>query len=999
MDVTTDPQTDLFTIAFPPGSNIIDYRGVWRVNDISNRASVRTSAFFTVSNPAQPAADLLVYNGNDSNGTITAGSNIQYVLWLSNKGPDAATVVQVTDLTPANTTFLSGQSSDPAWTCEFPDPNSAGGNTTCTLASLAPGATNRITLIYNVNGGTPAGTTIENTAHISSNTPDPHDDSNTPPPQEPTADRSNNNATSRTTVVAGAATDTCTLSCPANIVATADTSQAGQPGAFVTFSAAQPLGTCGAVSNNPVSGSFFTVGEHIVSSSSESGASCTFTVTVVDTAAPTISCPPDKTATANQGGTATVAPGVPTTIPATDVIVTGVRSDGSPAIYDEDGNLVSPAVVVPLTDPYPIGTTGITWTVTDSFGRTASCQQRIIVHAACASDNAPPTITAPANISVGTGEGSTTCGAVLDDELGLPDAHDDCSVTVTTSGIPAGNLFPIGTTTITYTATDGAGHTASATQHVTVTDDTPPAIAAPPDATYTCPSEVPAANPSQAHGTNPNLPNGGPVFDNCGTPIVTVSDAASGAGSAASPLIIMRTFKATDTSPQHNSASAVQKITVVDSAPPTFTSVPANVTAYTGPGAATCGTVVSDATLGTATAQDNCSVTIGRSGVPSGNSFPVGNTIVTYTATDGAGNTATATQTVTVIDNTPPTISCAAGIVADFDPAVNGAVVTYTTPVGADNCAGAVTTQTAGLPSGGTFPLGTTTNTFRVTDAAGNTAQCSFQVTVALTSIIGLDSVSITGSALVDSYDSTGGYPATKGSLANVLSNGTITIGGSGKVFGNVRSTRAGVVMTGTTQVTGNATAGTNVSKAASATIGGTITNNALAPVMTLPAVPSCGPPYSSNSGISGTYSYNATTGDLTLSGVNIATLANGTYCFHNVSLSNSAQLKVNGPVVIRLTGTLTTGGATSLPNTTMIPSNLQILSSYSGSNGVTLGNSSSLQLVIYAPNTGVSINGAAPLFGTVAAKTITLSNSGMIHYDTQLKSIWPAIWTLIFGP
>lgn len=39
-------------------------------------------------------------------------------------------------------------------------------------------------------------------------------------------------------------------------------------------------------------------------------------------------------------------------------------------------------------------------------------------------------------------------------------------------------------------------------------------------------------------------------------------------------------------------------------------------------------------------------------------------------------------------------------------------------------------TQTAGLPSGSVFPVGTTTNTFTVTDAAGNTSTCSFNVTV-----------------------------------------------------------------------------------------------------------------------------------------------------------------------------------------------------------------------------------------------------------------------------
>src|SRR2546430_5704642 len=50
--------------------------------------------------------------------------------------------------------------------------------------------------------------------------------------------------------------------------------------------------------------------------------------------------------------------------------------------------------------------------------------------------------------------------------------------------------------------------------------------------------------------------------------------------------------------------------------------------------------------------------------------------------------------------------------------------------VGTDNCPGAVTAQIAGLASGSVFPVGKTTNTFKVTDAASNNAQCSFAVTV-----------------------------------------------------------------------------------------------------------------------------------------------------------------------------------------------------------------------------------------------------------------------------
>jgi hypothetical protein len=275
-------------------------------------------------------------------------------------------------------------------------------------------------------------------------------------------------------------------------------------------------------------------------------------------------------------------------------------------------------------------------------------------------------------------------------------------------------------------------------------------------------------------------------------------------------------------------------------------------------------------------------------------------------------------------------------------------------------------------------------------------AVAGVNVSVALTSLVGLEGVTISGAAYADSYDSNGGYPATKGSLANVLSNGAITVANSGAVWGNVRSTRAGVSISGASKVTGAATAGTTVSRSGSGAVGGTITNNALAPLVTFPAVPACGPPYSSNSGISGTYSYNANTGDLTLSGINVATLANGAYCFHNLTLTGIAQLKVNGPVVIKLTGALNIGAASNFFNTTGIPGNLRILSSYSGASGVTINNGANNYMMVYAPQTEVNISGVARLFGSVVGKTITVVNSGAIHYDTELSAIWPEIWSLI---
>ena len=101
-----------------------------------------------------------------------------------------------------------------------------------------------------------------------------------------------------------------------------------------------------------------------------------------------------------------------------------------------------------------------------------------------------------------------------------------------------------------------------------------------------------------------------------------------------------------------------------------------------------------------------------------------------YTYTDCEGNTAVWSYEYTIIDNVSPTITCPANITVNNSAGQCGAVVTFTAPVGADNCAGAITTQTAGLASGSQFPVGVTTNTFEVKASNGQTATCSFTVTV-----------------------------------------------------------------------------------------------------------------------------------------------------------------------------------------------------------------------------------------------------------------------------
>ena len=105
---------------------------------------------------------------------------------------------------------------------------------------------------------------------------------------------------------------------------------------------------------------------------------------------------------------------------------------------------------------------------------------------------------------------------ISDAELGIASAGDGCSaVQVSRSGVPEGNLFPPGTTVITWQATDEAGNTASATQAVTVSGG-PGTIAG--HVTASCPS---AGTPLQGVHVD--------VFDDLGTLVATALTDASGA--------------------------------------------------------------------------------------------------------------------------------------------------------------------------------------------------------------------------------------------------------------------------------------------------------------------------------------------------------------------------------------------------------------------------------------------------------------------------------------
>jgi hypothetical protein len=165
------------------------------------------------------------------------------------------------------------------------------------------------------------------------------------------------------------------------------------------------------------------------------------------------------------------------------------------------------------------------------------------------------------------------------------------------------------------------------------------------------------------------------------------------------------------------------KVTVSDTQNPTI-SAPGNASYQ-------CASEVPAASPSQATASDNCgtpTVTVSEStnGGAGSTSSPLVITRI-YTATDGAGLTASASQTITVIDNTLPTITCPANITVNAPTGTCSAAVNFTVTAN-DNCSGP--TVVTSKASGSVFSLGTTTVVATATDAAGNSASCSFTVTV-----------------------------------------------------------------------------------------------------------------------------------------------------------------------------------------------------------------------------------------------------------------------------
>ena len=498
-------------------------------------------------------------------------------------------------------------------------------------------------------------------------------------------DRGRNTATCKFTVTVVDRQGPTFNSCPANITVP---TERGKCSAVVNFNLPTATDNCGGdvtVTSSINSGSTFPGGTTpvVVTATDAAGnkTTCTFNVIVQDKEAPTITCPPDLTVETDPGKCSAVVNYGLVTIAANNC-----RDNVTASFSHASGST------------FPVGTTTVTATLSDSSGNSASCSFTVTVV-----DKQGPTIACPANITQFADPGQ--CSAVV---RFAPTATDGCGVASVTTSIQSGARFPIGTTPVTVTATDTAGNQSTCTFNVTVVDNEAPVLA--------CPANiVQSADRGQCFAVvRFALPA---ATDNC-TGVTVTSSIQSGATFQKGTTPV--TVTATDAA--GNKSTCTFTVTVVDNELPVLNSCPTNITQSTDPGQ--CAAVVR---FSLPTATDNCPGVTVTSSIPSGSVFAKGTTTVTVTATDASGNKVACSFTVTVEDKEQPVLACPANITQSTDPGLCSAVVRFAVRA-TDNCPGV--TVTTSIPSGAVFAKGTTTVNVVATDAAGNRTACLFTVTV-----------------------------------------------------------------------------------------------------------------------------------------------------------------------------------------------------------------------------------------------------------------------------
>ncbi|NOT38309.1 MAG: HYR domain-containing protein [Saprospiraceae bacterium] len=235
------------------------------------------------------------------------------------------------------------------------------------------------------------------------------------------------------------------------------------------------------------------------------------------------------------------------------------------------------------------------------------------------------------------------------------------------------------------------------------------------DPTIACPADI-------IVNSDPNLCSKTVTYttpvgtDNCpGSSTVQLNGLPS--GSTFNTGITTNIFKVTDGSGSTNTCSFT--ILVKESVLPELT-CPSNIELESD--SAQCSTIINYEVI----ASDNCPGLIVGYSQLSGSAFPVGTTTVSVLATDASDNSSSCSFTITINDSEDPVVSCP-DINKILDIGADTAIVNLSINA-TDNCSNITTTY---IPvSGSTFLFGTTAVEAIVTDDAGNSTTCNFNVHV-----------------------------------------------------------------------------------------------------------------------------------------------------------------------------------------------------------------------------------------------------------------------------
>ena len=322
-----------------------------------------------------------------------------------------------------------------------------------------------------------------------------------------------------------------------------------------------------------------------------------------------------------------------------------------------------------------------TFTAVDNCDNSASAVQVIEV-----ADTTAPSLEIPADYEA-------ECSAAH--PLEAATASDNCGhvTIVLTADTVAGVCAQSYVVTRTFVATDACGNSTSDAQVITIVDTQAPMFV----------EELPASLEVECD----NVPDGAVLtaMDNCQEVSVSYNETRLD-GSCPSNYTLTRTWTSSDDC--GNEVTHEQIVDVSDTTSPEFTFVPADYTAE-------CD---EEHPMEMATGMDVCSdFEIGVTEVVSYN-CPQGYIIErTFEAVDACGNSASAMQTITIVDSTSPVIDAIEVVMipcAEYDPEVGFATAT-------DNCGVVSLTWEDQQTSGGcALPIGQYVRVYTAVDECGN---------------------------------------------------------------------------------------------------------------------------------------------------------------------------------------------------------------------------------------------------------------------------------------